>query len=198
MGVLFNLVTPVTTVAIAIMTLIALGVTLGMWEEDFWRSDLEDASILGIDGYWGEDIVVTYLDGSTGSVKGISNNYWDTMSIQDAGSDLISDLQYCLNVRISTVETFDTQGYSCEVSIAQGNNVFYQTIKTYDTQVETEVNEWTRIITVPLDIQQATDELPDGNYTVSFGNTGDIADIDVPSGRYLDIVIEDGEVSFLI
>jgi len=197
MGVLTG-VASVATVVICILTFITFGISTGMWEEDFWRSDLEDASILGIDGYWGEDIVVTYLDGSTGSVKGISNNYWDTMSIQNDGSELISDLQYCLNVRISTAETFDTQGYSCEVSIAQGNNVFYQTIKTYDTQVETEANEWTRIITVPLDIQQVTDELPDGNYTVSFGNTGNIADIDVPSGRYLDIVIENGEVSFLI
>ena len=63
------------TVLICIMTFITFGITTGMWELDLWRSDLQGASVIGYDGYWGEDIVVTYTDGTTESVKSVYNNY---------------------------------------------------------------------------------------------------------------------------
>ena len=181
------------TVAICIMTAISFGVTIGAWEPIFWISDLDD-----VDGQWGEDIIVTYDDGSTESVKGISNNYWSIMSIQNDGSKPIVTMQYCINAKIPTSDTFDTLGYECTVSIFQDGIDFYQTSYSAVHFVDVKADEWTRIVTVPLDIESVSEGLNNGVYTVSFENIGTIGDIDVPEGRSIDIAITDGVVRFLI
>jgi len=186
------------TVVICIMTFVTFGITTGVWEPDFWRSDLDGASIVGYDGSWGEDIVVTYTDGNTESVKGISNSYWGTMSIRDDGSKAISSLEYCINAMIPVSDTFNTREYHCAVSIVRNNNNFYQTTYTTTGFVEIKANEWTRVITVPLDIQSISTNWDNGLYVVSFENTGTIEGINAPGGLSLDIIVENGVISFLI
>ena len=180
------------TVAICIMTFISFGITTGMWEAPFWISDID------ADGQWGEDIIVTYDDGTTESVKGISNNYWSTMSIESDGSKPISSLQYCINAKIPTSDSFDTLGYECMISIFQDDIDFYQ--DTYATVhfVDVKADEWTRIVTVPLCVECVSGGLNNGVYTVSFENIGTIGDIDVPEGRSIDISVDDGIVTFLV
>jgi hypothetical protein len=143
-------------------------------------------------------ISFTYTDGTTGSVKGISNNYWSTMSIQDDGSSPISVIQYCINVKIPTSDTFDTRGYRCSISIGQDGIDFYQTSFTIISSVDVEANSWTRIITVPLEIQSISSDWDNGIYTVSFENVGTIEGIGVPKERYIDISIDDGIVTFMM
>lgn len=187
------------TVVICFMTFITFIITVGAWEPDFWESDLEGASIIGYDGYWGEDIVVIYTDGTTESVKGVSNNYWSTMSIRDDGSKPISTVQYCINAKIPTSDTFDTQGYECMASVVgQDDVVFYRITYTYVSSVDVEANEWTRIVTVSLDVQSVSSDWNDGMYRVSFENAGTIGGIGIPDGRSIDIAVDDGVVRFLI
>jgi len=183
------------TIAICVMTFISFGITTGLWEEPFWCSGME---IIDYEGYWGEDIIVTYLDDNTESVKGISNSYWSTMSIHDDGSRPIEVLQYCLNAKIPTSETFDTREYRCAVSVVQDGIDFYQTSYTTTDSVNVEKNEWSRIITVTLDIQTISSGWNDGVYHVFFENVGAIGGIAVPDGRSIDIDITDGIVTFLI
>ncbi|GAH93890.1 unnamed protein product, partial [marine sediment metagenome] len=139
-----------------------------------------------------------YDDGTTESVKGISNSYWETMSIQDDGSSPISVIQYCLNAKIPTSETFNTREYRCDVSIVQDGVEFYQMTYTTTDSINVTVDEWTRIITVPLDIQSISSDWADGVYHVSFENAGAIENINVPDGRSIDISVDYGNVTFLI
>jgi len=188
------------TIAICVMTIISFGITIGAWEASLWESNLEGASIIGCDGYWGEDIVVTYLDGITESVKGISNSIWSTMSIRDDGSMPIKTLQYCLNAKIPISDTFDVTGYECIVTVAHEDVVFYRITYTYVglSPVVIEANQWVRIATVSLDIESVSVGLNNGRYTVSFDNIGNIENINVPDGRSIDLVVDDGIVTFLI
>lgn len=186
------------TLFMCVMTLLTFGITTGMWESDFWHTDLEGASIVGYDGDWGEDIIVVYTDGTTESVKGISNNYWETMTIQDEGSKPISTIQYCINVLLPTSDIFDTLTYRCDISIVQNGINFYQIPYTTTDFIEITANEWTRIITVPLDIQNVSSGWDNGTYSISFENAGTIEGIEIPDGRSIDIAIEEGVVTFLI
>jgi hypothetical protein len=182
------------TIGICIMTFLTFGITTGLWEPMFWISDID-----GVDGQWGEDIIVVYTDGITESVKGIYNNYWETMSIRDDNSDPISVIQYCLNAKIPVSDTFDITGYECIVTVEdQDNVVVYHTTHTYVDSVVVEENQWVRIVTVSLDIESISEGLDNGLYTVSFENIGTIGDIAVPNGRSIDIDITDGIVRFLI
>jgi len=186
------------TIAICVMTFLTFGISTGMWEPDFWRSDLDGASIIGYDGDWGEDIIVTYADGTTESVKGVSDNYWSSMSIQNDGSKPIETLQYCINVLLPVSDVFNTLEYWCDVSIVQDGVGFYQTSYTTTDSIIVKADEWTRIITVPLDVQTISDGWIDGTYSVSFDNAGAIEGVCVPDGLSIDIVVEDNMVSFLI
>lgn len=189
----------VATIFICVMTFITFMITVGAWEASLWESDLEGASIIGCNGYWGEDIVVTYTDNTTESVKGVSNNYWNTMSIRNDGSKPISMLQYCINAKIPSSETFDIRAYECMASVvSQDDVVLYRITYTYVSSVPVEANEWTRVVTVSLDVQSVSSDWNDGIYRVSFENAGTIEGIGVPDGRSIDIVAEDGVVSFLI
>jgi len=181
------------TLAICIMTAISFGISIGAWEAPFWITDFDDAS-----GDWGEDIIVTYADGTTESVKGISDNHWSTMSIQNDGSKPISSLQYCINAKIPTSDVFDTSEYRCDISIVQDGIEFYQTSYAIVDYVDIKANEWTRAITVTLDIQTISSSWNDGTYCISFENAGTLERIDVPDGRSLDIAVTDGIVTFLI
>jgi len=188
----------VATLLICIMTFVTFMVTTGAWEPSFWESDLEGATIIGSDGSWGEDIVVTYTDGTVESVKSITNSYWGAMSIENDGSNAISSLEYCINAKIPIADVFNTWDYQCDISITQNGLVFYQTIYTTSVPVDIEADEWTRIITVPLNIQVISDNWDDGTYLVSFENTGDIEGVAVPSGLSLNIIVSDNVVSFMI
>jgi len=190
-----NEIAGVATLAICIMTLVMFMISIGVLEPDFWESDME---IIDYDGYWGEDLVVIYTDGSDESVKGIYNNYWSSMSIRDDSSKPISTVQYCINAMIPVSDVFNTHEYCCDVSIVQGGIDFYQTSYTTTDSVNVEANEWTRIVTVSLNVQDVAEGLNNGIYTVSFENIGTIEGINVPDGLSLDIVIEDNLVSFLI
>lgn len=188
-----NEIAALATVAICIMTFISFGITTGMWEPMFWISDIDD-----VDGQWGEDIIVTYTDGTTESVKAISNSIWSTMSIENDGSKPISSLQYCINAKIPASETFDTLGYECVISIFQDGIEFYHTPYSTVHFVDVKADEWTRVVTVPLDIQTISDNWNDGIYHVSFDNVGTIGNINVPEGRSIDISVDDGIVTFLV
>lgn len=181
------------TLAICIMTAISFGISIGAWEAPFWITDFDDAS-----GDWGEDIIVTYADGTTESVKGISDNHWSTMSIQNDGSKPISSLQYCINAKIPTSDVFDTSEYRCDISIVQDGIEFYQTSYTTTDHINVVANEWTRIITVTLDIESVSCNWNDGTYTVSFENMGTIEDMNAPDGRSIDMAVTDGVVRFMI
>lgn len=180
------------TVAICVMTFVSFGITTGMWEPMFWISDID------ADGQWGEDIIVTYTDGQTESVKQISNNYWSIMSIQNDGSKPISTIQYCINALLPVSDVFSTHEYLCDVSVVQDGVDFYQTTYATTGSINVEANEWTRIVTVPLNIQTISDGFNDGLFTVSFDNIGTIEGIAVPGGRSIDISVTDGVVTFLI
>jgi len=181
------------TIAICIMTAVSFGVTIGAWEPVFWISDIDD-----VDGQWGEDIIVTYADGSTESVKGISNNYWSTMAIENDGSKPISSLQYCINALIPVSDVFTTWEYWCDVSIVQDGIEFYQMTYTTTDPINVKADEWTRIITVSLDVQTISSNWNDGTYRISFENAGSIENINVPEGRSIDISVDDGIVTFLV
>lgn len=191
---LINQIAGFATIAICIMTAISFLISIGAWEAPFWISDIDD-----VDGQWGEDIVVVYTDGTTESVKGISNNYWSTMSIQNDGSKPIEMLQYCLNAKIPTSDSFDITGYECTVSVVdQDNIILYHTTHTYVNSVSIEANQWVRIVTVSLDIESISEGLNDGFYTVSFENAGAIKGISIPDIRSIDITITESVVRFLI
>jgi len=183
------------TIAICIMTFISFGMTTGLWEEPFWCSGME---IIDYEGYWGEDIIVTYTDGQTESVKQISNSYWDSMSIRDDSSKPIVTIQYCINALIPVSDVFNTREYRCAVFIVQDGVDFYQTSYATTDSIDVGANEWTRIITVPLNIQTISNNWNDGIYTVSFENAGTIEGIAVPDGRSIDIVVTGGVITFLI
>lgn len=183
------------TIFICAMTFITFGITIGAFETSLWESNME---IIDYDGQWGEDIVVTYTDGQTESVKQISNSYWSTMAIENEGSKIITSLQYCLNAKIPISDTFDITGYECIVSVVQGDVIFYRITHTYVNSVSIDANGWVRVVTVSLNVHDVTEDLNDGRYTVSFENVGTIEGIDVPDGLPLDIIIEDNLVSFLI
>jgi len=195
---LINEIAGVATLAICVMTFITFMITTGALEPGFWESDLQGASIIGCDGQWGEDFVVVYTDGTTESVKGIYNNYWATMSIRDDNSKPIVTIQYCINAMIPVSDVFNTREYWCDVSIVQDGVEFYQTSYTTTDSINVEANEWTRIVTVVLDIESVAEGLNDGLFTVSFDNIGTIEDVAVPDGRSIDIVVDDGIVRFLI
>lgn len=186
------------TLAICIMTAISFSISIGAFEAPFWISNLDGASVIGYDGVWGEDFIVTYTDGTTESVKQISNNYWSTMAIRDDNSKPISAVQYCINAKIPSSDTFDTLGYECTISIIQDGIDLYQTSFTIMSSVYVEANSWTQIITVPLEIQSISSDLDNGIYTVSFENTGDIVGVIIPSGRSIDIVVDNNIVTFMI
>jgi len=181
------------TIGICAMTFISFGITTGMWEPMFWISDFDD-----VDGQWGEDLIVVYTDGSDESVKDLSNSIWSTMAIENEGSRPIEALQYCLNAKIPTSDSFDITGYECIVTIAQNDMVAYRTTHTYVNSVSIEANQWVRIVTVSLDIESISEGLDNGLYTVSFENAGTIENINIPDGRLIDLVVDDGIVTFLI
>ena len=188
----------IATVIICIMTFITFMYTVGVWEQEFWESDLDGLSVLGYDGSWGEDIVVIYPDNVTESVKSITNNYWSSMAIQNEGSRSISIVTYCLNAKIPVADTFNILDYHCNVFVVQNGIDFYQTSYVGTGSIDIHANEWTRIITVSLDIQSISSSWDDGTYIVSFENIGVIEGVNVPSGLSLDIVIKDGAISFLL
>lgn len=185
------------TIGIFLMTLVTFGITTGAWEASLWESNME---IVDYEGQWGEDLVVTYTDGSDESVKQISNSYWSTMAIEDEGSKIITSLQYCLNAKIPISDSFDITGYECTVTVTQNSVVAYRITFTYValTPVSIEANKWTRVATVSFDIESVSENLNNGLYIVSFANVGTIENINVPDGRSIDISVEDGIVRFLI
>lgn len=188
----------IATLLICLMTFISFGISVGLWESDFWQSDIEGASIVGYDGYWGEDITVTYTDGTKESVKAVSNSYWSAQSIRNDGSKSISSLQYCISALIPISDTFNTLEYHCSVSIVQDNIIFYQISYEYVSFVDVAANEWTQVLTVPLNVQNICMGWNDGIYHISFENTGTIEGLDVPVGLLLDISIENDNVSFVV
>lgn len=188
----------IATVIICFMTAITFMYTIGVWEQEFWISDLDGASIIGYDGNWGEDIIVTYQDDSIESVKSISNNYWSSMAIKNEGSKAITTVTYCLNAKLPIDHTFNILDYYCNIYIIQNGIEIYRTLYTKTDSIDIEANEWTRFITTSLDVQTICSNLTDGSYTICFENIGVIEGITVPDGLTFDVVTENGLVKFLI
>lgn len=185
------------TILMCAMTFVTFMYTTGTWETPTYETRFEETSILGYDGTWGENIVVTYTDGTTETIKSITNNYWTTMSINNEGSNPIVLVEYVLDVKIPVSDTFSTQNYFCDISITHNNAIIVDDYFSTMDIIDVPADVWTRIITIPLDVVPSSNTL-DGEYTVSFENHGTIEGVSVPTGLSLDALVTDGVTTFLL
>ena len=116
--------TKIISVVIAGIIIVAAIATIAFWtdifEDPYWETETDF-------GIWGEEIIITYEDGSEKSLKIINDMLFTTV---DYGGKSISGVTYRLSAKATGVgyssAGIDLSGYSIKVEFRKGT-----TVKTY-------------------------------------------------------------------